>query len=189
MGRGAYVMFSLCSRLPQVSFPQGPFTSPRCMHITSGSSQVFPGFMLHLIQQHVYPKQHCSSRLFELTTGPPLHFWKSASTEDVTAHHPSLQRADPLQAEVWMPCFLLAEPHAKQARTQWSEMGGAPIKNATDFHFSHSNKFNGITLSKVSCNWPFVSLQSTEMVALEKQCRSKNCIQVFTLFEAVIPVL
>lgn len=35
---GASVMFSLCSSLPQVSFPQGPFTSPRRMHVTSGSS-------------------------------------------------------------------------------------------------------------------------------------------------------
>lgn len=43
----------------------------------------------------------------------------------------------------------------------------APAKNARDSHFSYS-KLNSITLFKALCNWPFVSLQTNEMVALQK---------------------
>ena len=174
---------SLCDAQSVPVCPSFPF-----LRALSHLPGVFPLFTLRLTQHHVYPKQRCNSRLFELTTGPPYTSENShpQKTSLHITHHP--KELSPLQAEGCVPCFLLAEPHGKQARTQRGEMGGAPIKNATHVRFSYS-KFNGITLSKVSCNWPLVSLQSTEMAALEKQCRNKNSIQVFTLFEPVIPVL
>lgn len=82
---GELMWCSVCSSLPQVSFPQGPFTSPRCLSCVYAPPHPAPCLPQTALQFQALWAHHW----------PSLHLWKFASTEEVTAHHPSLQRAEP----------------------------------------------------------------------------------------------
>lgn len=173
MGRGAYDVQSVFQFAPGF-LSSGPFHISQVhacnLRIFSGLSQVYaPPLSSNMFTPNgtAVPGSLSSPLALPYTSSENPHPQKTSL--HITHHSKELTL---FKLKSVCPASLLAEPCLfKQARTQWGEMGRAPIKNATDFHFSHS-KFNG-TPSKVSCNWPLVSLQSTEMAALEKQCGNK----------------
>lgn len=114
VGKGSSFEFSLFSSLPQVYLSIGPFQVSWCMNAILGSikSMWIPWAFPDLFCAYV----KAQSRMFasNITVGPCYSCWATGPSlyfeNDATGHHPPLWELSPLQAEVFLPCFLLAEP-------------------------------------------------------------------------------
>lgn len=107
---------SLCDAQSVPVCPRFPF-----LRALSHLPGVFPLFMLRLTQHHVYPKQHCNSRLFELTTGPPYTSENShpQKTSLHITHHPLFKLKAVCPASCWQNLTATKPGHSG---VKWEEL-------------------------------------------------------------------